>query len=51
MKNGTTNVHPVSVSLVTLMTEAIRSSETSILKRATRRNIPDDGNLLCCCVY
>jgi hypothetical protein len=28
-----------------VMIEAIRSSETSVLTRATRRNIPQDGNL------
>jgi hypothetical protein len=31
--------------LVTLMVEAIRSSETSIITRATWRNIPEDGSL------
>jgi hypothetical protein len=28
--------------LVTLMMEAIRSSETSVLRRTTRRNVPED---------
>jgi hypothetical protein len=32
--------------LVTLMMEALRSSETSILKQATQRNIPEDGIIL-----
>jgi hypothetical protein len=41
----TANVVPNSQILVTLMMEATRSSETSILTRATLRDIPKDGIL------
>jgi hypothetical protein len=36
----TANVFPSSPILVTLMMEAIGSSETSVIKRATPPNIP-----------
>jgi hypothetical protein len=41
----TANVVPSSTFLVTLMMEALSSSETSILSRATGRNIQEDGIL------
>jgi hypothetical protein len=39
------NVVLSSPILVTLMMEAILSSETSIITRATRRNIPEESLL------
>jgi hypothetical protein len=42
----TANVFPSSPIFVTLMIEALRSSERSVLTRAIQRNIPEDGILL-----
>jgi hypothetical protein len=42
----TVNVLPSLPILVTLMAEAIYSSETPVIKRSTLRHTPKDGSLL-----
>jgi hypothetical protein len=45
----TASVVPISPIRVTLMMEALRSSETPVLTRATQRDVPEDGIILLTC--